>query len=115
MITLTALAPDILASGSESDGPGLGLLLLLSGFVFYGYVFFRYRNADKRHRHESQTKSSIHNVETADHRVRKIRGSRSARMDGANNRQVRGAQHSFGKGGVGEQAISSITGSLFKR
>jgi|SRR5690625_3129210 len=116
MVTLYTLSPSLLASStSDGDGIGLGWILLLSGFIFYAYVFFRYRNADKRHRHESKTQSNVFNVQTADQKVRTRRGLRSSRMDGANNRSVRGSQHAFGKAGAGEQAISAITGSLFKR
>lgn len=107
------LAGDVLASSSDSDGIGIGALLLLSGFIFYGYVFFRYRNADKRHMHESETTSATHNVQVADERAGSIKGVRNSRMQGANNRSVRGAQQALGNAGIGEAAISSITGSLF--
>jgi len=113
MVDVFVLAGDILASNSDGDGVGIGALLLLSGFVFYAYVFFRYRNADKRHKHESETTSSMHNVQVADERAGSVRGVRNRRMKGANNRNVRGAQQSFGNSGLGEAAISNITGSLF--
>lgn len=113
MFDVLAYAGDILASNSDGDGVGIGALLLLSGFIFYGYVFFRYRNADKRHMHESETTSSMHNVQVADERAGAIKGVKNSRMQGANNMKVQGAQQSFGKVGLGEEAISNITGSLF--
>ena len=115
MVDVVVLAGDILASSSDDDSIGLGALLLLSGFVFYAYVFFRYRNADKRHMHESETDSSAHNMQEADQRAGSIKGVRNARMQGANNRQVQGAQQSFGNSGFTEAAISNITGSLLRR
>ncbi len=115
MVDILALTGDILASSSDGEGVGFGALLLLSGFIFYGFVFFRYRNADKRHKHESETKASMLNVQVADERAGSIKGVRNSRMQGANNRSIRGAQQAFGKAGIGEEAITAITGSLFGR
>lgn len=113
MVDVLAFAGDILASNSDGDGGGIAALLLLSGFVFYAYVFFRYRNADKRHMHESETKSSMLNVQVADELAGSVKGVKNSQIQGANNRRVQGAQQAFGKAGLGEAAISNITGSLF--
>lgn len=112
MFDVLASSGEILASGSNGDGFPLGALLLLAGPLFYLYVFFRYRNADKRHRHEAETTSSMHNVQVADQLASRITGSRSSRMQGANNRRVKGSQSGMGGIGLNEQTLSNITNSF---
>jgi len=80
----------VLASSSDGDSSNLGLLFLLSGFVFYGLMFFRYRNAHRRHKHESETRSTMHDVRSVDQFVTSEKGLSSPTMAGANNKDVRG-------------------------
>lgn len=115
MLDVIILAGDVLASGSDSDGFDPGILLLLSGFLFYGYVFFRYRNADKRHKHESETKSTMLNVQVADQRAGSVKGVKNARMSGANNRNVRGAQNSLGNTGLNADSLMNVAGSFLNK
>lgn len=113
MVEILAFAGDVLASGSDDGDFPLGLLLLLAGPIFYAFVFFRYRNADKRHSHESETDAKMLNVQVADERAGSITGAKSSRMQGSNNRTVRGAQQGFGNIGVNQETISNIAGSFF--
>lgn len=91
-LDVLAAAGDVLASagGDEGDGKGLVLLLLLAGPLFAGWQYVRYRNTDKRHHHESETRSQMLDVRTNDTRTGHRTGLKSARMQGANSRKVRG-------------------------
>lgn len=116
LFSFAVSAGDVLAS-SSSDGDGfpIGALLLLAGPVFYLYVFFRYRNADKRHMHESETEAAMVDVQVADQLAGRVRGSKSARMDGANHRRVKGAQQGFGNFGLNQQTLSNITRGMLSK
>jgi len=97
-MTTTALdlvyTGQLLASGGDSDSIGnVGLLFFLSGFLFYGFMFLRYRNVDKRHQHAKETEVEIDNVQARDDFVGKRNRQRNRRMDGANERQIEGAQN----------------------
>ena len=104
-MTTTALdlvyTGQLLASGGDSDSIGnVGLLFFLSGFLFYGFMFLRYRNVDKRHQHAKQTEVEIDNVQARDDFVGKRNRQRNRRMDGANERQIEGAQNTGLAAGV---------------
>lgn len=92
-MTTLALGAVLADGGSDGDPRTFGLLLLLSGFIFYGYVYLRYRNSDKRHLHESETASELHDVRGDDRFSRKLTGLSNSRMERANNHAVRGAQN----------------------
>jgi cbb3-type cytochrome oxidase subunit 3 len=95
-VELSASAGQVLiASGSSDDGGNIGLVFLASGFIFYAVVYFMYRNVDKRHKHESETESALHNVEERDTFVKSMTGLSNREMAGANNRDVRGALRKF--------------------
>lgn len=79
-------------SSSDDDGGSIGLLFLLSGFIFYGVFYLKYRNIDKRHKHESETASSLQNMQENDQFVESRTGLTDRRMAGANNTDVRGAR-----------------------
>jgi len=115
MLDVLAYSGDILASGGNGEDFPLGVVLLLAGPLFYAYVFFRYRNADKRHSHESETKSAMHDVQVADRLAGKVTGSRNSRMQGANNRRVKGAQQAFGNIGFNQKTITNITSAIRRR
>lgn len=116
LLSLASFAGEVLASSdSNGDGFPIGALLLLAGPIFYLYVFFRYRNADKRHSHESETSADILNVQVADQPAGRVRGSKSARMDGANHRSVKGAQQGFGNFGLNQQTLSNITRGMLSK
>lgn len=83
-----ASAQILAGSGSDDGASNLAFLFLFSGFVFYGVVYFKYRNVDKRHGHESETASELHNVRAGDRYVRSLKGLSNAKMKGANNRAV---------------------------
>lgn len=104
-MTTTALdlvyTGQLLASGGDSDSIGnVGLLFFLSGFLFYGFMFLRYRNVDKRHQHAKETEVEIDNVQARDDFVGKRNRQRNRRMDGANERQIEGAQNTGLAAGV---------------
>jgi len=85
----------LIASGSSDEGGNIGLVFLASGFIFYAVVYFMYRNVDKRHKHESETESSLHNLQERDTFVRSMTGLSNRRMNGANESAVRGALRKF--------------------
>ncbi len=114
MVELLATQGVILASFSEDGDFPIAAILLLSGFIFYAYVFFRYRNTDKRHRHETETEAEILNVEVADQRTGTLRGVSHSRMRGANNRAIRGAQHSFGNAGITEERLKNLGNRIIR-
>lgn len=104
-MTTTALdlvyTGQLLASGGDSDSIGnVGLLFFLSGFLFYGFMFLRHRNVDKRHQHAKETEVEIDNVQARDDFVGKRNRQRNRRMDGANERQIEGAQNTGLAAGV---------------
>ena len=98
-------------SGSESDGRSIGLLFLLSGFLFYGAMYLRYRNTDKRHHHESETEATMLDVRAVDNHVQTLKGVKSARLQGANNRAVRGRSTGLLEGALPD-SINSALGSI---
>lgn len=82
----------ISASTSDDDGgSGIAYLFLLSGIIFYVIMYLRYRNTDKRHMHETETSAVTLNMKKADELVKRRKGLKNARMQGANDREVRGA------------------------
>ena len=88
---VAVVAEQVLASDSY-DIRDLGLVFLLSGVVFYGLVYRYYRNADKRYRYETQTEATVENMRREDKYKKTRRKLSSSRMQGANNRSIRGAQ-----------------------
>lgn len=73
---------------SSSDSDGILWLLLLgpaSGFVFYGAMMRRYRNHDKRFHYEHDSESEMASLQAYDHKVNKIVGTRSRRIQGDNS------------------------------
>jgi len=63
----------------------------LAGFIFFAYYYYKYRNTDARHYHESETKSTMENVQKSDDFVRTLTGLTNSRMNGANNTRVSSA------------------------
>lgn len=88
---IAVAAGQVLASDSH-DIRDLGLVFLLSGVVFYGIVYRYYRNADKRYRYETQTEATLENMRHEDKYKKTRRRLSNSRMQGANNRSIRGAQ-----------------------
>ena len=78
------------SSSSSSDGSWVPLLFLLTGPAFFMFQYRRYRNTDKRHLHETETLSEVANMQGYDQPVRSVKGARESRMQGANEREVRG-------------------------
>lgn len=94
---MVAAAHGQVLASDGSDAGSLGLLFFLSGFVFYGLMYLRYRNVDKRHMHARETEATIDNLQVSDDRVGKRTQQRNRRIQGANERQIEGAQI----GGIG--------------
>ena len=67
----------------------VGAALLASGFVYYWYYYMKYRNKKARFSHEEDTKSTTTNIQMTDNLVRRLTRLRNARMNGANNFDVR--------------------------
>ncbi|MCL2444851.1 hypothetical protein FWD07_01870 [Candidatus Saccharibacteria bacterium] len=86
------------AVGNSGDGEGGGfiLVLLAAGFVFYGVTYARYRNKKARHKHEKETSALVENVSGYDNKLQHLRGLGSSRMQGANNKKVKGALNQKG-------------------
>lgn len=90
---LVTTASGIVAASSSSSSGDVGwipLLFLLTGPVFFFYQYRRYRNTDKRHYHETETLSEVADVQGVDQPVRHVTGATHSRMQGANEREVRG-------------------------
>ena len=74
----------------------IGLRALLAGLVFaslgglyYWYIYNRYRNKKARFKHESETKSTVLNMNTVDNLLRRLTRLRNARMSDSNSTDVR--------------------------
>lgn len=110
MFILYTLIPMVASSDDEGGGELLPLLLLLSGFVFYFYVVARYRNADKRHSHEAETEATVDNLWVIDQLLEHRKGLKNAKMNGANQLRIEGAQN---KAGGSSKLLDSAKG-MFK-
>ena len=64
---------------------------LTLGFIYYGLMYMRYRNKGARHYHEKETKSTMDNLQKKDDFITTRTGLKKVRMEGANNRAVRGS------------------------
>ncbi|WP_182113411.1 MULTISPECIES: growth/differentiation factor [unclassified Actinotalea] len=93
-LAVMTVATQVLASSgsSDSDPRAWGLLLLLAGPAFYISMYLRYRNTDKRHKHEIETRATLHDVRASDTFHKSLTRLSNARMNGANNTEVRGAR-----------------------
>lgn len=89
---MLALSSELILLAAESSGDDTGAkvfftcVLLFAGPVFYGLMAARYRNAEKRHDHRRDTKSVAFDVRAQDTHVRRVTGSSSSKMSGANHR-----------------------------
>lgn len=101
VLAMSTAAGPMLATASSNDGGSIGLLLFLSGFVFYGFMYLRYRNTNKRHMHAKETTAEIDNVRVADNFVARRTRLRNRRIQGANERQIEGAQNTGLGAGLG--------------
>lgn len=97
----------MLPIASTGDGGSIGLLFFLSGFLFYGFMYLKYRNTNKRHMHARETDATIDNVTGADEFVGKRKRQRNRRMQGANERQIEGAQNT----GLAAQFMNGNSGA----
>jgi len=72
------------------DAEGMVSLALLSaGFLYYSYYYMKYRNKKARFEHEKDTKTIRSSVVNNDKLVKRLTGLRNARMNGANNLDVK--------------------------
>ncbi|MCL2373464.1 MAG: TFIIB-type zinc ribbon-containing protein [Defluviitaleaceae bacterium] len=65
------------------------LVLLASGFAFYGYFYKKYRNTSARFSHETDTKTTVCNMESKDEICDRLVGVSHSKMRGANHLDVR--------------------------
>ena len=65
-------------------------IALSAGIIFYLIMYARYRNADERHAYEKETKTKITNVKSVDNYIEQRKRLRNSRMNGANNKVVKG-------------------------
>lgn len=65
-------------------------LFLLLGIIFFAVIYFKYRNTNARHKYETETKRNISNLRKVDSLVRREKGLRNSRMNGANNTRLNG-------------------------
>ena len=92
-----AATGDLLASGGDSDVSMGAAVFLLSGPAYFIFMFLRYRNTDKRHSHESETLSEVHDLRVSDQKTGQVRGVRNRTIKGANHKAVRGSLNKTGK------------------
>jgi len=78
--------------------------LALSGFAFFFIMHLRYRNTHARHEHESETKSTMSNLQRYDKFVVRRTKLKNAKMNGANNTRV-------GDKNIGGDLLKSVAGS----
>lgn len=85
---LDILAFTISTSSSSADGDSGWIMLLPPGVATAIYVFtYRYyRNHDKRYKYESETKTTVSNLQMYDQKVNFRSGLRSNRINGDNSR-----------------------------
>ena len=69
-----------------------GWIFLLVGILFYIIKKSKYRNAGARHTYEKETKKNVSNLRKIDNLIKRRKGLRNSRMDGANNTEVRGSK-----------------------
>ncbi len=77
----------------EGDGQWLKLIFLLSGPAYFMFMYARYRNKGARHYHEKETEAQITNLTGDDRKVRRITGTSSSSLSGANAHKVRGSRN----------------------
>ena len=65
-------------------------IFLFCGFIYYLIMYSRYRNSGARHAHEKETKKNVTNLRKVDNLIKRRKGLRNSRMDGANNTSVNG-------------------------
>lgn len=65
-------------------------IFLLSGIIYFIVMFTKYRNSNARHKYETETKTQIANLRKVDNYVTKRTGLTNAKMQGANNTNVKG-------------------------
>lgn len=65
-------------------------LFLLLGIIFFAVIYFKYRNTNARHKYETETKRNISNLRKVDSLVKREKGLRNSRMNGANNTRLNG-------------------------
>jgi hypothetical protein len=92
------VAHDVLAayyatSSGDGEGQWLKLIFMLSGPAFYFVMWSRYRNAKARHQHERETEAQITQLTGNDVKIKRITGTSSSSLSGANDRAVRGARN----------------------
>jgi len=68
-----------------------GLIFLTAGFIYFGIIYARYRNKGARHYHESETKATVDKLRKKDTFVAKRTGLKNAKIEGANNKSVKGS------------------------
>lgn len=66
-------------------------IFLASGFAYFFIEYSKYRNAGARHLHERETKQTKSNLVENDVYVKRLKGLRNSRMNGANNQSVTGS------------------------
>ena len=93
----------------DTEYAAAGLLLGLSGFAFYFYYYMKYRNIGARFEHETDTKTTMNNVQKLDRLVKRLTGLRNSEMDGANNQDV---NYKPGSGGVFEDIVKMVKKSV---
>ena len=69
-------------------------LFALAGFIFFFIMNIRYRNANARHKHETETKREMKNLRTEDIYIKRLKGLRNSKIDGANNMNISGQNSS---------------------
>jgi len=72
----------------DTDLSVVGLVFALSGFAFYYYYYMKYRNTGARFEHETDTKTTMNNVQKLDTLVKRLTRLRNSEMSGANNLDV---------------------------
>ncbi len=110
---LTFFAVRVLADSSDDDSKGWSVIFLLAGFVFYGAIYLKYRNTDKRHHHESETNTVTVNIDGGEAFVEHRKRLKDARMEDANDQEIRGARAGANKDFMTEMAAKAkgITGT----
>lgn len=88
------LSSTINVSGDGESASGIiKIMLLLSGPAYFAFMYARYRNKGARHMHERETEAEVTNLTGDDQKVKRITGTSSAYMAGANQDKVRGARN----------------------
>lgn len=93
LVELLGVLAMIFTSNPNSDSK-YNWIFLLAGIIYFIIIYSKYRNSGARHNYETETKKEMSNLRKVDDFIKHEKGLSNARMNGANNKTVNGANMS---------------------